>query len=454
MNGLQKRGRDLIRLCRNKITSSPVGHRLLHGAFWSISGNSLARCVGVVTTMLVTRILGKETYGQVSIIQNTVDMFAIAGGLGLSITATKHVAEYRESDPAKTGRIIAMALMVSLLSGAGFMLLLIICAPWIATTSLHAAGMTGVLRLGAGLLFFATVNSALVGSLTGFEAFKARAKVNVAAGLFGLPVTLAGAYWGGRMGTICGFLGAACFLATLNSLVLKHKARLAGVILTWKEWYLEAPLILKFGIPAMASSLITTPVDWFCVTLLVREGGGFQELGVYNAANQWFSAIMFLPSVLSVVSIPILSDLIGKKQWDVVGRLTWKSVRLHSLVIIPTLALAIASPWIMRAYGPGFEVGVPVMILHLATAFIVALHAPVWPVLLTAGKLRAVILMNLGWALAFISLAWFGVRWGAEGLAAARLCAYFFYVLGIFYLFHRFVRNGMMLAQRPVQAST
>jgi O-antigen/teichoic acid export membrane protein len=442
MNSIRHNVTALLRKWRNKFASSPLAHRLTHGAFWTLSGNTMARALAVLTTMMVTRILGKESYGKVSIIQNTVDVFVTAGSLGLSFTATKHIAEFRKVDPSKTGRIIAMTSVVSWLSGGLFSLILLLSAPWLARDTLHAPDMTMMLRTAACLLFFATVNGAQIGSLSGFEAFRRRAKINVIASLVALPFTVAGTYFFGPQGTIDGFIVAAAVLCSMNAVAVRQEARQAGVLISRRGWSQEASLVLKFGIPVMASSLIASPANWLCNTLLVRTNGGFKELGLYNAANQWFNALMFLPSALSVVSIPILSELIRENRWQKVSRLTWKSVSLHALIIIPAIVLAAISPWIMRAYGRDFAGGSSVMILQLGTAVVVALHAPIWPVLLTAGKLRPVILMNVGWAFVFIVLSWYGVHWGAIGLAGARFFAYLLYTIGMFGLAYNLIRKG------------
>ena len=42
-------------------------------------------------------------------IQSTVGMFGVFAGFGLGLTATKHVAEFRQSDPDRAGRIIGLS---------------------------------------------------------------------------------------------------------------------------------------------------------------------------------------------------------------------------------------------------------------------------------------------------------------------------------------------------------
>jgi len=42
--------------------------------------------------IVVARILGKEEFGQLAIVQSTVGMLGVIAGLGLGLTATKHVA--------------------------------------------------------------------------------------------------------------------------------------------------------------------------------------------------------------------------------------------------------------------------------------------------------------------------------------------------------------------------
>ena len=72
-----------------RIRSSPIGHRVAKGAFWMVSGNVIARLLGLVGSILAARILGKVSFGELGTIQSTVGLFAVFAGFGIGITATK-----------------------------------------------------------------------------------------------------------------------------------------------------------------------------------------------------------------------------------------------------------------------------------------------------------------------------------------------------------------------------
>ena len=92
-----------------RIQTSPLGYRLARGVFWSMAGAVISRGLMLAATVLVARMLGKTVYGELGMIQSTVGMFGVFAGFGLGLTATKHVAEFRESDADRAGRIIGLA---------------------------------------------------------------------------------------------------------------------------------------------------------------------------------------------------------------------------------------------------------------------------------------------------------------------------------------------------------
>ena len=77
-----------------RITKSPLALRLAQGAFWSLSGAVLARGLGLLATIFVARLLGKEGFGALGLIQSTVGMFGVVAGFGMGMTATKNIAEF------------------------------------------------------------------------------------------------------------------------------------------------------------------------------------------------------------------------------------------------------------------------------------------------------------------------------------------------------------------------
>src|ERR1700733_582512 len=121
-----------------RLESSPLGERLLRGSFWSLLGTFASRALGLAAAILAARILGKAVYGELGIIQSTVGMLGTFAGFGMGTTATKYVAELRENNPVKAGRIIALSSLVSWGVSLVLMAGLYVAAPWLCLHTLAA----------------------------------------------------------------------------------------------------------------------------------------------------------------------------------------------------------------------------------------------------------------------------------------------------------------------------
>ncbi|MCG6537882.1 MAG: oligosaccharide flippase family protein, partial [Syntrophales bacterium LBB04] len=101
------------------ILENSLGARFARGAFWSFVAAILSQGIGMAASIVTARFLGKEGFGEFGMIISTVGAFGIFAGLGLGLTATKFVAEYRATDPARVARILGLSFQVAYLS-SGF----------------------------------------------------------------------------------------------------------------------------------------------------------------------------------------------------------------------------------------------------------------------------------------------------------------------------------------------
>ena len=130
--------------------------RFAKGTFWSVVGVSISQGLTMLGWIIVARILGQNGFGRLAIVQSTVGMFGVIAGLGLGLTATKHVAELRDSNPQRVGRILALTFITAMITGGLCSVVLLIASPYIAIQAFNAEQLTVVLRIGCWLLFFIT----------------------------------------------------------------------------------------------------------------------------------------------------------------------------------------------------------------------------------------------------------------------------------------------------------
>jgi O-antigen/teichoic acid export membrane protein len=411
-----------------------AGARLASGTMWAFVGAFVARALGLASSIVVARVLGREALGEFGIIQNTVDMFQLFAGFGLGLTATKYVAQYRVSDPPRAGRVMILSGLVVACSAAVVAITLVIAGPWVAANTLAAPHLTGVLRIGAITLFLGALNGAQLGALGGFEAFRTRTLVSTLSGLATPILVVAGASSRGVSGAVWGIAGSAAFAWFVNHVAVRYEARRAGVPLVFGLKAEDWKMLWHFSFPALLASMMVTPVDWACAAMLVNQPHGYSEMGIFRVVTQWFGVVIFLPRVAGGVFLPVLSERIGAGDMRSVVRIFRVLVGATAAVATPLVCiLSFASPWIMAMYGPGFAAGWTALVLGLATSLIVSLQGPIGHLIAASGRMWLGFVMNTAWAIVYLVATLLLVRFGANGLAGARLLAYLFHAAWTFW---------------------
>lgn len=425
-----------------RIEGSAIGSRLARGLFWSISGTIISRVLMLCASILVARVLGKAVFGELGMFQSTVGMLGAFAGFGLGLTATKHVAELRQHDPRRAGRIIALSGLFALIAGSLIAILLFIFAPWLAINTINAPELAGILRIGAVMLFLNAINGAQIGALCGFEAFKTIAQVNLFVGIFSCPVLIAGAYLGGLSGTAWALSINFVFNWLLNHFALRREAKRHKVPLTLQGCWQERSILWKFSLPAALGDILVSPINWACAALLVNQPYGYEEMGIFNAANQWFSAFAVLPTILGAVILPILSEKIGKKDTEHSAKTLILITKLNIIILTPlVLIVGLASPYIMGLYGKEFVHGWPTLVVTTLTAALFAIQAPIGHVIAASGRMWLGLTMNLGWGIVLLICAYIFLHFGAIGLASARLLSYIVHATWTFGFAFFLIRN-------------
>jgi O-antigen/teichoic acid export membrane protein len=431
---------------KTKIEASPIAYRLARGAFWSLAGTLISRGLGLLAGIFVARLLGKQGYGQLGVVQSTLGMFGILAGFGMGLTANKHVAEFRKSDPARAGRIIGISSLVAWGTGGLMTLILFFLAPWLSRTTLASPEMGGLLQAGALLLLFGGVNGAQTGALAGFEAFKAIARVNLIAGLVAFPTTLVAAWFWGVTGSVWALVANLAINCTLNFIALRQEASRAGVPLSYRRCRQEWPILWRFSLPAVLGGALTGPVTWAVNALLVNQPDGYAQMGIYNAVVR----IKIVPDmVLGMMLAPLLPILSEKyAAGDVQGyQKTAKSAIILALLVTgPFAFLQIAAPTLtMLPYGHGYAGHDAVVQWMMAELAILGLFTPIAQMVTSMNKMWFGFGFNLAWSLIYGILAWVLVpRFGVAGLAASPILAHLLCLGPSLYYIHRQERRFLV----------
>jgi O-antigen/teichoic acid export membrane protein len=163
---------------------------------------------------------------------------------------------------------------------------------------------------------------------------------------------------------------------------------------------------------------------WIANTILVHTPGGYAEMGIFTAADRWRTAILFLPSLLGGVTLPMLASLQSEADSSKYQSVLWANIKFSVLVSVAVAApIALLAPWIMSSYGPDFREGTSVLITLCTTAVGFAAFWIISQSLLSRGHVSTMFFINLGWAVTLLTSEWFLRAKGAKGLALAYLFA-------------------------------
>jgi len=411
-------------------TYLPVGSlrvRMAKGTFWFICGSIALQASGMVSGIFCARILGKVGFGELNLLRNTVLMFGVLAGTGLGVLAVKYVSEFRDTEPEHAGRLLGLLFKVSLVTGIAVTMTFLILASPLASWAMKSSVLANSLRLGSILLLLNVLNGVQMGAICGLELFRTVFKINMLEALLNMALIPAGAYLLGVTGAIGGSVMAATVMLPIKHRFMRKECRRMNIMVSFEKKGEDLSELLKTMLPIMVLGIAFYPFEWLAKLFLVRQPGGFAQLGLFAAANSFASISSSIPSQLISVVQPFLSNLLGKQQMESFRRLALFSILLSGgVALIIAFSLSVFSKTVMRAYGASFsDAGGVLIILSFANVFF-ALAIPYYKMLIALNKIwpQAFFVALLG--LSLIVGAYVLVHRGAQGLALSYLSAYFF----------------------------
>jgi len=419
-----------VNLSQEPDQEDSLRRRFTRGAFWSLAGIAGSRICTFLGAIIAARFLGQTGFGELAIIQSTIGLMGTFTGLGIGLTAIRYVADLSRQEPDRTGRIIALTYQSSWIAGGGMAFLSLAAAPWLAAHILNAPHLTGQLRLASLLLFVSTIFGPQLGVLTGFQAFRSLARINWSQGLASLLLIAVLAWGAGLTGVIVAMILANAMGGIMATRALGRECRDLGIRLNFREAWREKAILWQFSLPSFLSDALHMPVVWAANAILVNQPGGYAELGVFNAANQFRVLILFLPNILAAVTIPLLAEIHGqndRQHFAQVANLNLRTIWIFALGVAFTIIGC--SSWLMGLFGKQFADGRTILALLAGVAILQTANGTVGQSLAGSGRMWAGFVMNLFWATVLLASLVNLVHLGALGLTLAYALAYLCHTL-------------------------
>jgi O-antigen/teichoic acid export membrane protein len=430
--------RNIIEKIKLALSRNPLWKRFIKGAFWSAIGTFATMTLNFAASLITARILGKVGLGEFMMITNTVWTIGIFAGLGLGMSATKYVAEYKDKQPEKSGRILGLLNTVVIVSSGLLTLFVFIFSPYLAGKTLNAPHLTYALRISSVLLLLNALTGLQTGILSGFEAFKASAWVNLWSGISRFVLMIAGVYFFGLMGAVVSTAIIGVITWLLNEIAIKKEFGKYDFKILYRELKTETPVLWEFSLPALLGTSMVGPAIWLANTILVNQPGGYGEMGLLSAANQWQTLLLFLPAIFEQVALPIMcSESTGECADENVGKTLVLAQNMTVFAVFPVATiLMFISDWIIKLYGKTFSDGSSVFVLVIGSIMIISVGKALGPMIMAKNKMWIGLLINGLWGLTFVGLSWLlAPHLGAKAIAISFAASYLVnYTVSFIYL--------------------
>ncbi len=438
-------GNSMSHTAVKRINPFGLRWRITSGLFWVLVSSLIGQGAGFLRAVLPARLLGIETYGEFVSIQNILAFFSGFAGLGLGTTATRYVSQLRHNDPTRAGRILWLCRILTLAAGIIGALLLILLTPIIVDKTLNGMDLGLELGVGAVYVLFFTLNTYQNGALVGFESFSKHAWLTTKQSMAYKGLNVCFILLLGLFGAIIGLCSSAVFTWGLQGIVLRNECRRMDICVTCSGASQELGIFPKFALPAGISGMIGGIVIAGGNAILVRHANGFAEVAIFNVAITIRTIALFLPGLLTKVTLPVLSNLQGlgdvASYRKTFGSSFWAST---SFAVGSAIILFLSAPFLLYFFGKEYSIGSMLVTILLLSAVFEVISASFFQVLYSHGYIWSHLVIVVLWAGMILFGGWLFVpHHGAVGLAFLYLIAWL-----VSTMFYAIVARKILSSQR------
>lgn len=417
----------------------PDVDQILAGLKATLVSEGLRAAAGGILVVAFTQFLLTPTeYGQLFLVLAVVGVAQLLADLGLSQSAGRYVATYRESDPGQVLHVVAVALRARVVSTAAVAAALVVGRGWIAAW-LGQPSLAPVLGVGAGLLVARSGYRFAVGVLQGWNCVEWCALLRgvESAGRVVFVVAFVGLGLG-VVGAVVGFLAAGAAAAVVG-LVL-YRRRLANHVDRAADRADGLGRdVLSYGVPLAltnGANVVEKKVD----TLLVGLFAGPVAVGFYELAKQVSEFVVVPAASFGFSATPAYGESTAAGDDAGAARLYRSSIRHVLLLYVPAAVglVLVARPTVTYLFGEQYAGAAPVLQVFAGFVVVQSLTAVTTGGLDYVGRAgtRATVKTVTAGSNVLLNLALIP-QFGALGAAAATLLTYSAYAAASLVVMHR-----------------
>jgi O-antigen/teichoic acid export membrane protein len=273
-----------------------------------IGQSTTQRLLGMLTTVVLARILGVAGFGAYSVVINTASSAYGMVRLGVDASIHVHTAETEQGESSRKDKGDMLGAGLLLLAGSGVLgaAACLLLSDWLAKTVYGQPELSHWMAFAAGLVLLQCVSQFCFAALAGMHQFVTYSWVMVMSAILSALAVSIGAYSLGISGALAGMLGAQAVTVFLLAQSARGALHANEIILRFsavKQWVYRH---LRLGFPFYAAGLLSVPVTLYLQGMLSRHAG-LEALGELRVITAILALISFIPTAASSAMVSLLT---------------------------------------------------------------------------------------------------------------------------------------------------
>lgn len=407
--------------------------RLAKSSFYTFSASITVILLTTITSIIVTRLLGKENMGLLTILINLQAIVMIFATFGIPPATVKFLAEYNITDKNILDKLISTSFIIififAIVSGSIYFL----SANFISNEFYHEQVLFNLILISALTVILLSLLTFINSAMQGIQKIKLMSKLTILNSIVSIPIVLFFVFTYGLIGAAIAALISTIINLIITFSYIRQVLKDKNIQLTLYFDNKIAKKLFNIGLPTLLSGLMVAPAFLFANTTLALKSG-FADVGLFGAAYTISSTLMFIPNAIAIPLIPMISEL-HASNIDEMSRLVSRIYRLVGLIVLPfSVVIGLFSKnIILLLYGQQFYEAWQILFLMTIGVYLMALNSVIGNVLSGTGKMWEGFGLNLIWLIFFIGGSYYLIKFfGLRGLGFAYIISYMIHTFNVY----------------------
>ncbi|MCW3093147.1 MAG: hypothetical protein JWP81_4216 [Ferruginibacter sp.] len=392
-----------------------------------ITGGSqvMVMMMNMVRAKALAVFLGPSGTGVIGLYSSTTDLINTVAGLGLTSSAVKQIATANsEADKSSIQKTLFVFRWLTRLTTITAAMGMFIFAGYISLHTFGSADNKRGIQWMSLVVFFTGISNGQFALLQGLRRIRDLAIARVLGALAGSIICITLIFFFRKEG-IVPFLIAGAATTVLLSWFFAQKEKITSLKVDFTEFKKRSFELLSMGIAFLVSGL-SISISAYYSRILISTSFSLHDLGLYTAS--WTLSAMYVNFILSAMGAdfyPRLSGIINdhEKANKIVNEQTEIGIVMAVAGIVGVVSF---SALILRAfYSVQFSDAWKLLQWMTAGMAIKVISWPLGFIVVSKGKAKLFVLLEMSWGFIYIALLYFFTRWmGLEGAGIAFLATY------------------------------